>query len=143
MTAATAILPDRMTGPRITAGIFALGYAVNGLVMLADPIGWYEATPNVALTGLPNAHFIRDIGVVFLTLAVTSAIAFVRPRLGTLSLTIGAIWPIGHSLVHVWDFAACRTPLTAWREDTLLVIGPSVLALLLVFWFAAKHGETA
>lgn len=57
----------------------ALAAVLNGGVMLAVPLDWYVAVPTVRFTGLPNPHFIRDIGLAYLTCGVVLAYAAAYP----------------------------------------------------------------
>lgn len=137
----TARSLSKPTSPhRLLAGLFAVFYGLNGLYMLADPAGWYSATPGVTDTGPFNAHFVRDVGVTFLALAFASAIAWTRPAMGGVALIVAAFWPVGHSLVHVWDFAAGRLPMSGLVTDITFVMVPSLIAALLAVWFSAREG---
>lgn len=40
---------------------------LNGAFMVADPFAWYRSLPNVRFTGPPNQHFLRDIGLAYIT----------------------------------------------------------------------------
>lgn len=55
---------------------FALG---NGGYMLADPLGWYEFVETVKFTGPPNEHFLRDIGLAYISGGVMLGYAAYNP----------------------------------------------------------------
>lgn len=134
---------DGQTAHRWLAAAMAALYAGNGIAMLATPLAWYHAIPGVTATGPFNAHFVRDIGVVFLTLSFAGALAFVRPRAGGAALLVAAAWPAGHSLVHIWDHAAGRLPPSGLVPDLVLVLLPSLAAVLLALWFIRREGMPA
>lgn len=46
--------------------------AANGLFMLADPAQWYAIVPGVPETGPFNAHFVRDIGAIYVVTGARS-----------------------------------------------------------------------
>lgn len=108
------------------AALFALG---NGLIMLADPFGWYELIGTVKATGPANAHFIRDIGLAYLLSA-----ALLGYAAGNLSLRwgaglAGAGWLLAHGLLHVWEvLAGICAPGIFWQEAPG-TLGPPLLAL--------------
>ncbi|GAA6180318.1 MULTISPECIES: hypothetical protein [unclassified Shimia] len=78
------------------AGVF-LG---NAALMWGDPQFWFQTIPGVAGTGGFNAHFIRDIALVFL---VSAAALFVGARNRDVPLAaFGAAWPCLHALYHIW-----------------------------------------
>jgi hypothetical protein len=54
---------------------FALGLGLFGAAALVAPLGWYENLPGASETGPPNNHFIRDIGIAYLTMALVAGMA--------------------------------------------------------------------
>ena len=62
--------PHQWSSPWIARAcwLFAILLGGNAIFMLVAPITWYETTPGVVLTGPPNIHFIRDIGLIYLTI---------------------------------------------------------------------------
>jgi hypothetical protein len=73
----------------------------NGLWMMADPGGWYQAMPGVPETGPLNAHFVRDIGAAFLTFGAGLALA-IRPLPARFALvSIAALFAVLHALIHL------------------------------------------
>lgn len=61
------------------ATALGLGLAANGLFMLISPANWYFAVPGVTTTGPFNQHFLGDIGLIFLLVAVAMLIGVSRP----------------------------------------------------------------
>ena len=118
---------------RTLYAISAIGFAINALHMLADPAGWYATVPGVPNTGPFNPHFVRDIGVAYLTLTGLLALAAWRPRWAFPLLLAVTLYLGLHAGLHLWDIAAARLPL-----DHLLVDAPGVFLPVLFFaWLAA------
>jgi hypothetical protein len=42
----------------------------NGIWMFVDPSGWYASIPGVPDTGPLNVHFVKDIGLAYLTAGI-------------------------------------------------------------------------
>lgn len=125
---------DRVGLKRFLIALAAAGLFANALYMLADPLGWYGAVEGVPDTGPFNPHFVRDIGVSFLTAALTTVAAarWLRhawPLLCTVTLYLGL-----HAALHLWDVAAGRL-----QPDHLLIDAPGVflpvLAMALLAWW--------
>ncbi|MEN6541160.1 hypothetical protein [Parvibaculum sp.] len=124
---------------RFLIALAGLALFANALFMLADPLGWYEAIEGVPDTGPFNPHFVRDIGVSFLTAALTTAAAarwlrLAWPLLCTVALYLGL-----HALLHLWDIAAGRL-----EPGHLLIDAPGVFLPLfaiaaLALWVRRDH----
>ena len=63
----TAIRERSALMKRGLIALFALTTAANGVYMLAAPLAWYGDIAGVPNTGPFNPHFVRDIGVAYLT----------------------------------------------------------------------------
>jgi hypothetical protein len=61
------------------AVLFGLGLAANGVFMLVAPGDWYFAVPGVTTTGPFNQHFLRDIGLIFVLIAIAMLTGVARP----------------------------------------------------------------
>lgn len=108
------------------AALFALG---NGLIMLANPFGWYDLIGTVKATGPANAHFIRDIGLAYLLSAALLGYAAGRLALRWGAGLAGAGWLLAHGLLHVWEvLAGICAPGIFWQEAPG-TLGPPLLAL--------------
>lgn len=108
------------------AALFALG---NGLIMLADPFGWYDLIGTVKATGPANAHFIRDIGLAYLLSAALLGYAAGHLTLRWGAGLAGAGWLLAHGLLHVWEVVAgLCAPGIFWQEAPG-TLGPPLLAL--------------
>ena len=64
-------------GIAIVLGLVA---EANGLFMLYSPNDWYFAVPGVTTTGPFNQHFIRDIGLIFLSVGTAFLVGTSRPQ---------------------------------------------------------------
>lgn len=82
------------------------GLAVNGVVMVARPLPWYDAVPGVPLTGAFNPHFIRDIGMIYVVVAIALLWFAARPKQGWPALVCAAAWLTLHAAIHIGD-ASC------------------------------------
>jgi hypothetical protein len=115
---------------RIAQGLIALAALIslgNGLFMLADPNGWYNAVPTVKFTGPPNGHFIRDIGIAYLVCAILLGFAAINPPMRWLALVAGGLWLSGHGALHVWEVASGICAPEIFWQDAPGVLGPPLL----------------
>lgn len=112
---------------QILIAVSALLALVNGGFMLLDPFGWYQALPTVKFTGPPNQHFIRDIGLAYLTCATVLTWAAVYPSGRWMAAFAGGLWLSLHGGLHVWEVATgVCAPNVFWR-DAPGVFGPPLL----------------
>jgi hypothetical protein len=108
--------------------LFSLGI---GGFMLWDPFGWYQALPTVKFTGPPNPHFIRDIGLAYLTCAAMLGYAALQPARRWMAALAGGIWLSLHGALHVWEVTTgVCAPDIFWRD------APAVLVPPLLIWIA-------
>jgi hypothetical protein len=126
--------PRQLGLKRILLGLLALGLLANALFMLADPLGWYNAVAGVPDTGPFNPHFVRDIGVAYLTLAIMTAasarwLSAALPLLSSVTLLLGL-----HALLHLWDIAAGRLDTHHLIVDAPGVFAPVLVTGLLAYW---------
>lgn len=78
--------------------------AANAIWMLAMPAGWYHDLPAaVPDTGPFNAHFVRDIGIAFATMALAFGWAAFEPRWRTPLVGMATVFMTGHALLHFVD----------------------------------------
>ena len=75
--------------------------AGNGVFMFVDPQAWYDMVPGVPDTGPINFHFVRDIGIAYMT----AGLALVWSELGAgwRASALAAVFIGGHSLLHVGE----------------------------------------
>jgi hypothetical protein len=103
----------------------------NGMWMLFSPLSWYTDFPAaVPHTGPFNPHFVRDLGVTYLVVALGfgwCALHLDRSRPVHLGLTV---FFGGHALIHLVDILAGRLPDAHWLIDTPLVFMPALLLIV-------------
>lgn len=120
--------------------ILGLFHLVNGLWMLADPMGWYAAIPGAIGTGQGNMHFIGDIGLAFAASGVGLMLGFrAGARAATFALA-GAVFPALHALFHVWGWFAHGFPTetnVALSEIVAVVAVPALGAV--AAWLRARQ----
>jgi hypothetical protein len=112
---------------RILAGVLGVFNAINGLIMLFDPAGWYSRVPGVPATGPFNLHFVQDVGLAFLASALGLLALAWRRNLWPAALA-GSGFLVFHALLHVWIIAQGHTRHAAF--ELAIVVAPAVLALL-------------
>ena len=111
-------------------------WVTTGIVIFADPKGFYDATPGLALMGPFNSHFIRDVGLVFLASGLATCVgSWCRDR--GLALA-GTAWPLLHALFHIqiWSHRGFSLDSIA-AFDFGAVIAPAFLAAALA-WRTGK-----
>jgi hypothetical protein len=109
------------------------GLAVNGVVMVARPLPWYDAVPGVPLTGPFNPHFVRDIGMAYLVVALGLAWFAWRPRQGWPALVCAAAFLTLHAAIHVGDASCSGSVLGDLIRDLPGVFLPAFITLALAF----------
>jgi len=89
-------------GRAVLMGLWAMAglFAVNGAWMLADPGGWFSATPGAEESGPLNIHFVRDVGLAFLSAATASMLAALRPHAAFYLMAVASVFICGHGLLH-------------------------------------------
>lgn len=86
---------------RILTFILAAMMGLNGVYMFVDPPGWYAAVPGVPDTGPLNLHFVRDIGLAYVTAGI--GLAWSELGGGWRASALGAMFIASHSLLHVGE----------------------------------------
>ena len=111
--------------------IASIASLINGAWMLLFPLSWYMEFPaDVSHTGPFNPHFVRDLGVVYLVVALAfgwSALHLERSRPVHLALTV---FFVGHALIHLADILAGRLPHSHWLIDLPGVFAPALIMLI-------------
>ena len=116
--------------------VLALGAAamgVTGVWMLADPAGWFAATPGVPQTGPLNPHFVRDVGAAFIAFA--AALAFAIPPLAArFALTcVAAIFAVLHALIHLAEALGPGGRALPGAEAGAILV-PAIIAVAMALW---------
>jgi hypothetical protein len=125
LTAPAAVIGRLSTGLALAVGLMSAG---NGLFMLAAPRTWFWSVDGVPLTGGYNAHFVRDIGIVYLLVGAGMFIGLARPANRVLLWGAGAAWLLAHALFHLWEVAAGICGPEAIPRDFLGVTLPGLVA---------------
>ena len=120
--------------PLALAAVLGLGAAANGLFMLISPGKWYFAVPGVTTTGPFNQHFVRDIGLIFLLVAIAMLTGVVRPVARVLLWSAAALWLAGHALFHFWEVAVGICGTGALAQDFPAVTLPAIATTTLALW---------
>jgi hypothetical protein len=115
-------------------GFNGLFLAANGLLMLLDPLAWYNLVPGVATTGFFNPHFIRDIGLIQLLLGLAFAAGTLRPERRVGLWAAATLWLTAHAVFHLWEVAAGICSPAAIPRDFLAVTLPAINGALLTLW---------
>lgn len=112
--------------------VVAALWVATGVVIFADPQGFYQRTPGVPMMGPFNAHFIRDAGLAFLASGmVTGTGAWRRQR--SLALA-GTTWPLLHACFHLQMWAHRGFPFDGIAAfDGAAVILPAFAAAALAW----------
>jgi hypothetical protein len=76
----------------------------NGIWMFVDPAGWYASIPGVPDTGPLNPHFVKDIGLAYLTAGVSYAwsafgAGWKASALATLFISLHAALHVGETIM--------------------------------------------
>jgi hypothetical protein len=109
----------------------ALFSIANGGIMVWDPHGWYQLLPTVQATGAFNQHFIRDIGLAYLTCGMLLGYAARFPSGRWLAALAGVLWLTLHGAFHVWElFSGVGAQHVFWID------APGVLGPPLMVWIA-------
>jgi len=121
----------------------AAGTAANAVWMLLAPAAWYRDLPaGVPDTGPYNAHFVRDIGCAFATMAVAFALAAWRPRWRAPLLLLAALFFTAHAALHVFDTLRGALDARHWALDFPGVYAPALLLAGLA-WAALRRDAHA
>lgn len=124
---------------RLLLVLLGAAQAANGLAMLAAPAAWHAAVPGVAASGPFNAHFVRDIGLIFLAGGAALMLGARKGRDAGVLAVAGAAWPAMHGLFHVYGWIAHGLPAdlaTAATEAVGVVLAAALGAALA--WFRTK-----
>ncbi len=139
--------PDSEKGGRDKAlvaaiAVLAAGASINGVWMLGAPLHWYNNVPaGVPDYGPFNAHFVRDIGIAFLTVGAALGWAAVRPAARFELVAVAAIFAVLHGVLHVLDTARGHVDSSHWLLDVPGVYLP-VGVLCWLLWVLARKSES-
>lgn len=100
---------------------------IFGSFMLINPDGWYEILPTLVLTGPPNQHFIRDIGLAYVISGLTLGYAVPYPHGRWQAAWAGNLWLTAHGVFHIWEVAVGICGTATFLRDAPGVLGPPAL----------------
>lgn len=118
---------DRLAA--MLVGLAAMAALGNGLYMLVAPLGWYDWIGTVKATGPANNHFIRDIGLAYLTCAALLGYGAANLPLRWGAALAGAAWLTLHGGLHVWEVAQGLCSPSIFFTEAPGTLGPPLLAL--------------
>jgi len=81
--------------------VLAVMMGGNGIWMFVDPPGWYASIPGVPDTGPLNLHFVKDIGLAYLTAGI--AYAWSALGAGWKAAALATLFVGLHALLHVGE----------------------------------------
>jgi hypothetical protein len=90
-----------VTGPTILLLLLGAGNLANGLWMLFDAAGWYEAIARD--TGPLNVHFVRDIGAAYAAAGAALAWGAFAPAARGALAAVAAVFLGIHALTHLLE----------------------------------------
>lgn len=102
---------------------------LNGLMMLAAPRFWYAAVPGVTGTGPFNAHFVRDIGLGFMSAGGALGLAAFYTALARPLVLVASIFLLGHALLHLAEMIVHGAEAGPAMRDIALIVLPALLPL--------------
>jgi hypothetical protein len=112
---------------QIMIALTALFCLANGGSMVWNPHSWYQLLPTVQTTGPFNQHFIRDIGLAYLTCGIVLGYAARFPSGRWLAALAGALWLTMHGAFHVWELLTGVGAQHVFWMDAPGVLGPPLL----------------
>lgn len=120
-------LPSSWTLP---TAVYAL-WLLAGTAIFSAPRHFHALTPGVALLGPFNAHFIRDIGLVYIA---SGLVGLYGVRSGSISLCVAAaLWSCLHAVFHLHVWIDRGLPLDGiFLFDLSFVIMPPFLVVLVL-----------
>lgn len=122
--------------------VLAAATSANGLWMLGAPLHWYNNVPaGVPDYGPFNAHFVRDIGIAFLTMGAALGWAIVRPAVRFELVAVAGIFAVLHGVLHVFDTARGHVTSSHWLLDVPGVYLPAGM-LCWLLWVLARKAES-
>ena len=124
---------------RYLAALTGVALGANGLVMLFAGLAWYDAVPGVTATGPYNAHFIRDIGAIYVMCALALGWFAWRPAQGWPAMAAAAAWLTMHAAIHVYDATCGATPLADVQRDFVGVYLLAAIPLALALFRKPDH----
>jgi len=112
----------------------------NALFMVLLSRRWYETVPGVQAAGPFNAHFVIDIGLVYLSCGAFLLVGAARKV--PLLVVAGSIWPFLHGVFHGLEWLVHGIPAaSALLAEGLGVVLPALAGMACAV-IALRHPET-
>lgn len=124
---------------KILTYLLAAMMAGNGAFMFIDPPAWYAAVPGVPDTGPLNPHFVRDIGLAYMTAGL--ALAWSAWRNDWQLSALAALFIGGHALLHLGETALGHHHDVILNEIAAVHV-PALLAIAISFFQSRNPGRT-
>jgi hypothetical protein len=112
---------------QLLVGLVALFALLLGVDMLIDPYGWYQMIPTVKFTGPANQHFIRDIGLAYVSCGALLGYAMFNLSARWKAALVGSLWLAAHGALHIWEVVTGVCAPGVFWQDAPVVIGPALL----------------
>jgi hypothetical protein len=116
---------DRLV--QIIFALVALVCLLNGTMMVWNPLNWYQSLSTVQTTGPFNQHFVRDIGLAYITSGILLGYAARFPSGRWLAALAGVLWLTMHGAFHVWELLSGVGAQHIFWMDAPGVLGPPLL----------------
>ncbi len=106
-------------------------WTVTGIMIFCSPVNFYNLTPGVSSYGPYNIHFIRDIGLIYLS---SGLIGIYGLRIVSMPLCIAAAaWSGLHGLFHLHIWGQRSFPFDGlFFFDLGTVVMPPVIIMLTI-----------
>ena len=104
---------------------------LTGAFMLISPEAWFQTVPGVSETGGFNAHFITDIGFVFLLAGVGISWGLLDPVRARSAALMGTGFLVLHAGFHFYETLFSSHHGNSFSVDVLGIYAPAALAIIL------------
>lgn len=118
---------------RILLYLFSAVLWANGIAMLIAGAWWYETVPGVMQTGPYNPHFVRDIGMAYLSCAMALIWWGLEPVRGRSAAIMAAVFLALHAGIHLFDSSCASSIFEDLKRDFAGVYLPPILMVALIW----------
>lgn len=121
------------------------GLSLGGWAYFA-PLSWYDTFPGLGMHWLPvlgpyNEHFVKDVGSLFLGLAVLSALAVYHLRNRAVVVITGAAWSVFNVLHLIYHLGMLH--MYGTRDAVLNVVSLGLLLVVSLALLVPARGHAA
>ena len=121
----------------------AIGNFINGVWMLFDPNHWYLNLPGrVPDFGPMNEHFVRDLGCVFVMIALIALKGAFDRSWRKNSLLIIQLWLVPHAMIHLFDTLRGLVAMEHLYMDIPLCYAPPILVGFMQYILSLEMKES-